>query len=343
MPERPTLHDVARHAGVSTSTVSRVLNNHPHVGGRAREAVTRAMLDLGYQRNEVARSLRTNASLTVGLIVSELRNEVFAAIAQGVERVLVGADRLLVIASSDSDPAREGRVIREFERRGIDGLILTLVDERAQSTMKQLRELRAPVVLLDRDGKGLHADRVLTDHAPGVLEALNDLRAHGHERIGLLSPPNYVRAGREVRAAFASGAENGDLVRMGPLTEQFGHQAANELLSHDEPPTGLVIAGTQVLVGVLTAIGEFGLRVPHDLSIISYDDSAAARFHTPPISTIVRDCEQIGEFAARLVLERIDGRRTGIKKIFVPTVYEPRGSVAVPHARTANRVRSIAR
>jgi LacI family transcriptional regulator len=183
---------------------------------------------------------------------------------------------------------------------------------------------------------------VLTDHAPGVVEAVGDLRAHGHERIGLLSPPTYVRAGREVQAAFASAAGNVDLVRMGPLTERFGYQAASELLSQSEPPTGLVIAGTQVLVGVLTALNEFGLRVPNDLSIISYDDSAAARFHTPPISTLVRDCEQIGEFAARLVLERIDGRRTDLKKVFVPTVYEPRGSVAPPRARVLARARRVA-
>lgn len=335
MKTRPTLHDVARDAGVSKSTVSRVINSHPHVGAQARDSVMQAMQRLGYERNEVARSLRTNATMAVGLLVIELRNEVFAAIAQGVERVLVDADRTLVIAASGGSVEREARAIKEFQRRGIDGLITSLADERARETVDQLGQLRAPIVLLDRDGKGIAADRVLTDQRPGVDDAVADLQRNGHTRIGLISPPEYIRPGRELRAAFTNAAGKDQPQRLGPLTEEFGHDAALSLISAPSRPTALVVAGTQVLVGVLTALEEKGLRVPSDLSLISFDDSAAARFYNPPISTLVRDTERIGELAARLVLERVDGGRTSLKKLFIPTVYEPRRSVAPVGARRA--------
>jgi len=337
MTQRPTLHDVAHEAGVSKSTVSRVINDHPHVGAHARAAVQHAMQKLGYERNELARSLRLNASMSVGLLVSGLRNEVFAAIAQGVENTLVEADRQLLIASSDSDLKREERAIKEFGRRGVDGLIIALVDERSVATRTLLKELHVPIVLLDRDAKGITADRVLTDHRHGLLEAISDLRQYGHEEIGLLSPPVVVRAGREVTRTFLAEAGDERLVRHGPLTEAFGYAAARELLTHDQRPTAIVIAGTQVLAGVLTALEELGLRVPRDLSLISYDDSAAARFHSPPISTLARDCEEIGQIAARLALERIEQRRTDLKKIFVPTVYVPRGSVTSPRSGDRSR------
>lgn len=330
MSPRPTLHDVASHAGVSKSTVSRVINDHPHVGGGARSAVERAMRELGYERNELARSLRTNASMSVGLIVNGLRNEVFAAIAQGVENTLIKADRQLVVASSDSDITREERAIREFQRRGVDGLILTLVDERAGGTLSLLKEMAAPIVLIDRDAKRVRADRVLTDHRQGLRDAIDDLHHHGHSRIGLLSPPIIVRAGREVTDTFIAAGGSRDFVRHGPLIQAFGYAAVRDLLSCEPSATALIVSGTQVLVGVLTALEELHLRVPHDLSLISYDDSAAAKFHTPPISTLARDTEEIGAIAARLVLERIDKRRSELKKVFVPTVYVPRGSVSLP-------------
>src|SRR5581483_10865887 len=157
--------------------------------------------------------------------------------------------------------------------------------------------------------------------------------SHGHERIGLLSPPPSVRAGKEVTSAFLSAVDCEELVCHGPLTQEFGYAAARDLLERAEPPTALVIAGTQVLVGVLTALESLGLRVPRDVSLISYDDSAAAKFHSPPISTLTRDCERIGELAARMVLERIEHRRQDLRKVFVPTVYVRRGSVTRPRTR----------
>jgi LacI family transcriptional regulator len=329
---RPTLRDVAERAGVSKSTVSRVINDDPYVGLQAHRAVTEAMAELGYRRNEVARSLRLSSTGTIGLIVGGLRNEVFAAIAQGIDRVLSDSRRTLLVGSSDGDAERERRVLHEFLRRGVDGLIMSLVDDRARPIRQELRQAGVPTVLLDRDGQGVAADRVLTDHRAGIAAAVADLRGHGHSRVGLLSPPETIRTGREVRAAFSEALGDDRYVRSGPLTDDFGYAASLELLDQEEAPTALVVSGTQVLVGVLSLLQERGRVIPSDLSLVAYDDSAAARFHSPPISALVRDTERIGELAAELVTERLESARTQSKKAVVPTRYEPRGTVVPPRS-----------
>lgn len=326
----PTLRDVAERSGVSKSTVSRVINDDPYVGLEARRAVTQAMAELGYRRNEVARSLRLRSTGTVGLIVASLRNEVFAAIAQGVGRVLTAGERTLLVGNSDGDPEAELRVLHEFLRRGVDGLIISLVNDRTKLARDELRKVQVPTVLLDRDTQGSQADRVLTDHRRGLVAAVADVAGQGHERIGLVGPPETIRPGRETKAAFTEAGGHEQFVRSGPLTEEFGHEASRELLSRDPAPTALVVAGTQVLAGVLSTLAERGLSPPRDLSLVAYDDSAAARFHTPPISALVRDTESIGELAAQLVTERIETGRTQSKKSVVPTRYEPRGTVGPP-------------
>jgi LacI family transcriptional regulator len=326
---RPTLKDVAERAGVSKSTVSRVINDDPYVGLEAHHAVTEAMAALGYRRNEVARSLRLQATGTIGLVVGNLRNEVFAAIAQGADRALSETGRMLLVGSSDGDLAREERVLEALVHRGVDGLIVSLADDQAPSARRVLRGAGVPVVLLDRDAHGVPADRVLSDHRRGITDAVADLRAHGHERIGLLAPPQRIRPGREVVAAFHATVGDDRYVRSGPLSDGFGREAGSELMALAERPSALIVTGIQPLAGVLATLEELHIAVPAQLSLVVYDDSAAARFHTPAISTLVRDPERMGALAGQLVVERIEGRRQP-KKAIVPTQYEPRGSVVAP-------------
>src|SRR5947209_2611832 len=324
----PTLLDVARRAGVSTSTVSRVLNNQPYASSQARAAVETAIAELGYQPNEIARSLRTNNTLTVGLLVIELRNEVFASIAHGAETVLSASNRVLIVGSSRGSIESEAMATGELLRRGVDGLILSLVDERSHLIGEQLGKSNVPVVLVDRDAPSITADRVLTGHRSGVKEAVEDLQRHGHTSIALLAAPTYIRPGREVHAAFTEATGDQRLIKLGPLTADFGYCAMRELMAERNRPTAVLISGTQVLVGVLTALQEMGVQVPRDLSLISYDDSAAARFHNPPISVLARDAALIGKTAAQLLLERIDQSRAELRTVSIPTEYVPRGSVA---------------
>jgi LacI family transcriptional regulator len=331
---RPTLDDVAAQAGVSRSTVSRVINAHAYVADDVRDAVMRAIESIGYVPNESARALRTNRTMTVGLVVTRLRNQVFAAIAQSLDEALQAAGRTLLAGSSADDPEHEAHVISAFLRRGIDGLVLTLTDERSTALRRDLNGAGIPLVLLDRESRGLVADLVLCGHREGLAAAMADLRAHGHERISLLTPPLSIRPGREVHAPFVQLGGDPDLARSGFLTEDFGRTATAELLAADRPPTAIIVSGTEVVVGALEVIRQRELRIPDDISLIGYDDSAVMRLYGPPISSLVRDPTRMGAIAAAMIIERLNGFAGPPRKIMLPTRYVRRESVGpVPRSR----------
>jgi len=338
--ERPTLHDLARATGISKSTVSRALNQHPNVSPQTRRTVLAAAERLNYQANHAARALRTRMTNTVGLVVGSLRNEVWAAVAQGMDQALSATGRTLLVATAGNEREHEIAVTRALLRRNVDGLVVGLTDERSP-VLAALERHGLPTVVIDRDVRRSFADALLTDHEPGLTAALADLEANGHRRIGMLCAPVSVRPGREVASIFSRVCpQSADLVLGGPLNEEFGGHGAADLLSRPSPPTALVAAGTQLLVGALLEIGRRGLTVPRDLSLITYDECAAARVHRPAISVIDRNRELIGETAARLILDRIDGRRSRRTEVTLPSSYVKRGSVAcVPHPGARERAR----
>jgi LacI family transcriptional regulator len=332
---RPTLDDVAARASVSRSTVSRVINAHAYVTDEVRQSVLRAIDEIGYVPNESARALRTNRTMTVGLVVTRLRNQVFAAIAQSLDEALMAAGRTLLAGSSADDPQHEAHVVSAFLRRGVDGLVLTLVDERAAALRRDLVAAGIPLVLLDRDARGLAADQVLCGHHEGISAALTELRGHGHQRISLLTPPLTIRPGREVRASFVQLGGDPALVRSGFLTEEFGREATAELLGLPDPPTALIVSGTEVVVGSLETVRQLGLRIPDDLSLISYDDSPATRLYNPPISSLVRDPTRMGSIAAAMIIERLNGYAGVPRTVMLPTRFVRRGSVGTAVVRRA--------
>lgn len=332
----PTIEDVARAAGLSKSTVSRALNGESGVSRRASAAALEAAADLGYRRNSAATSLRTGASLTVGLVVSSIRNEVFAAMAQGMDGVLYAEGRTLFVATTGGDPLRERRVIQSLLERGVDGVaISSTVDD-----PKCLRDLEAagvPTVLIDREPKSGYGHRLLTDHRPGFEAAVSELHAAGHTLIGLIGPDLGSRPGREARRLFheLTGMAD-DYARSGLLSEELGSIGTVELLSLTPAPTAFIAVGSQVTVGVLAQLGEMGFEVPRDLSLVVYDDSDAGRVHVPPLSTIYRDRELLGRTAARLILDS-SGTPASRLDMTLPNRYLPRESVTPINSERAVR------
>jgi len=323
---RPTLRDVARRAAVSKSTASRVLNDHANVTNDAREAVLKAVAEVGYVPNQSARSLKTNRTLTLGLVVTRIRNEVFAGIAQGMSQGLTELGWTLIVGTSNDRPEQEARLIASLGPR-VDGIAVSVVDERSAETKRVLRGLRIPILLLDREIAGLDADQLVSDHSAGIGASMSDLREHGHDAIGLIAPPTHVRAGREVARVFLDHGGREEMIRTGSLTEEFGQRAATSLLDGSTRPSALIVSGTEVLAGVLGVFRDRRLRVPADISLVAYDESPAARFHDPGINALARDPERIGAMAAELLRRRIDGSQGPPRRTVLPTVYVPRGSV----------------
>lgn len=328
---RSTIRDVARVARVSVSTVSRVLNDHPYVTDETRRRVAEAMDELGYRPDVAARSMRTGATRAIGFVVADFSNPLFSAIAMGADSVLHPLGYSLVLANSVRDPEREAEVIAALRDRRVDGLLLSLADERTDGLHERLSTFRS-VVLLDRDVPSLKCDRVLTDHAAGLRGALDHLLALGHRRVAMIAGTEAQRATRERLKAFREGM--GDLhderlLRAVDPLRDSGHDATRELLELRDRPTALVAAHNQLFAGVLSAVHELALRVPEDLSIVCCEDDHLARLNVPPIDVVSRDMAALGEAAAGLLLARLKGNGPP-REVTLPAHYEIRSSTAAP-------------
>ncbi len=182
----PTIREVAERAGVSVSTVSRVLNEYPFVSEETRRRVLETMQELEYRPDVAARSMRTGTSRAVGLVFSDISNPLFSAMAKGADSVLHAKGYSLVLANSQSDPEREAELLSALRQRRVDGLVIAVADERAPSLAERLSGFPA-CVLVDRNVSGSRADSVCSEHAQGMAEALEHLARLGHRRVALIA------------------------------------------------------------------------------------------------------------------------------------------------------------
>lgn len=331
----PGLKDVAAHAGVSVATVSRVINGGPYVTDAARAKVEASMAAVGYEPHALARSLRTGQTRSVGYLISDIANPLFATIARGIDDALQAAGYTALLANSRGDPAHELTMIRQLLRRRVDGLILSLADETSPELRALLKGLAVPLVLLDREVPGARADRVLVDHAAGVRAAVIHLAERGHRRIALITGPPTTRPGRAIHTAFvAAMAELGLPLdpahcAVGPSDEAFGAAALRGLVAGPARPTATLAGGAQITVGALRAARALELRIPNDLALVAYDDTDVTALFAPAITVVARDIHRIGAEAARLLLERLraDAPAARGRTVVIPTGLVVRGSV----------------
>ena len=299
---RPTIREVARRAGVALSSVSRVLNDHPEVSDSMRGRVLEAIAELGYEPNLVASGLRRGSSRTVGFIVSDLRNPLFASIFTAAQGELSRRGYAAVITTSNSDADRDAEMARV------------------------LRRFEGPIVLLDREVKGLrNASIVATDHGSGMKQATRHLLSLGHQRIALLTGPMQVRPSIQRVVAFREVYEEHDLAYPEDLVlplgfaPRFGELLTVELLRSPSPPTALIAGGNQILTGVLRTFQRRGIKPGQDIALVSCDDVPLTELHTPPITVIDRNVTDIGKAAARLALERLAKPDTSPRRVVLPT------------------------
>ena len=323
----PTMNEVARRAGVALSSVSRVMNGHPDVSPQMRSRVLEAMSELGYERNLLAAGLRRGRSHTIGFIVTDIANPLFAAVLNSAQAALGRRDYSAIVANSNGDPGQEVELARLLRQRRADALVVSLSDEGRPEIVRELLRLDGPVVLLDRQTPELEgrASVVESDHDSGMRRAVRHLLNLGHRRTALLAGPPGVRPTvrriQSCREAFAAAGEEfpGELVRSGSFTPKFGEAAAAELLNLPEPPTAFISGGNRILVGLMRALRRRGLLPGRDISVVSCDDVPLSELYTPPITVINRDMRQMGQAAAELALERIDDPARPPRTIVLPT------------------------
>ena len=336
--KNPTLHDVAREARVSVSTVSRVLNDQPFVRAEVRERVLSASQELGYRPDVAARSMRTGTTGAVGLVVSDISNALFASIARAADSAFQPRGYALMVANSANDAEHEAELITAFRQRRLDGLIIATADECAPGLAERIGSFQA-AVLLDRDVSGSRADAVLSDHATGLAEAIRHLAGLGHRRIALIAGTPAQRGSRVRIQTYCDElaslgiARDDALCRIGESTAADGYRALTDVLALKNPPTAVIAANNQLFAGFFSAIRDLGLRLPDDLSVVACEETELTALHAPPLDVVRRDMDELGRTAAELLLARLDRPNRRSRKVVLPTTFEARGSSAAPRAR----------
>jgi LacI family transcriptional regulator len=337
-----TLHDVAREAGVSVSTVSRALNDQPFVRSEVRERVRTASEALGYRPDVAARSMRTGTTGAVGLVVSDISNPLFASIARAADSALSPRGYALMIANSANDPDHEAELISAFRQRRLDGLIIATANEGAPGLGVRVASFQA-AVLLDREVPGSRSDAVLSDHAAGLREAMRHLAGLGHRRIALIAGTPGQRGSRvriqtyDEELARLRFPRDRALCRAGEMTVADGYRAVGEVLALADPPTAIIAGNNQLFAGLFAAIRDLGLRIPEDLSVVACEETELTMLHNPPLDVVRRDMDELGTTAAELLLERLDAPRRRPRQVVLPTTFEARGSSAAPASRRKAR------
>jgi len=331
-----TIRDVARSAGVSVGTVSRVLNRNETVRADIRARVHQAIETLGYAPNFVAQSMRSRTTQTIGCIIREISIPPLAAFVRAAHDVLHEAGYALVLTNSEGNAERERELLKRLTRRQADGILLGQYSPLTAEFDAFLRTLNVPIVLVDRD-EPVWADSVSADHFHSAKRIADHLLSLGHRRIAIITGPEDLLPARErLRGYRAAHAERGvtidrELVSATSFLSKSGFSFMSGVLGNREPPTAVIAGGIDMLDGVLRAIRAKGLAIPRDISVVGAGDSSLAELHTPPISVSHWDHAEVGRIAAEMLLERISGHAAPEPRhVLLPTEFVFRESTAAP-------------
>jgi LacI family transcriptional regulator len=319
--------DVARHAGVSLKTVSRVVNKAPNVQQELVDRVLAAVDELGFRRNQLASALRSGQQTsTVGLLIEEIANPFYATIAQVAAEVAAGFDSLLIMASSEEDPVREERLLRDLCARRVDGLLVVPAGY-DHSFLRTEVEQGIPVVFLDRPAGGLVADTVLLDNRGGARAGVEHLLGQGHRRIGVLLDSIGVYTMRE-RLAGAQEALDAaglpydeSLVCDGVRDPVTAAQAVARMLDSPDPPTAFFALNNRITVGVVQELWQRNSRA----AVVGFDDFELSHLMPLPLTVIAYDTRQLARQAAELLFARIAKENLWPRTVVLPTTLVRRG------------------
>lgn len=319
-----TIIDVAREAGVSYTTVSRVVNNKEHVRPETRERVLMAMTRLGYVVDQRARSLAGWHSQVIGLLVHDLGTSYIGEIIRGIEAELAPAQYDLLLYTTHRRKTKESVYVTTLTRGMADGLLIVLPRDPG-AYMETLRSSNFPYVLIDHRGTGEETSAVTAANWQGGYTATEYLIKLGHRRIGHITGALDQGCARDRLEGYkAALADHGiafdpGLVQEGDFFQPAGYAGARALLNLSDPPTAIFAANDVMAFGAMEAIRECNLRIPEDISVMGFDDiPEAARVH-PPLTTVQQPLQEMGRLATHMLLERIKDPELAPRRIELPT------------------------
>ncbi|MHB1975118.1 MAG: LacI family DNA-binding transcriptional regulator [Acidimicrobiales bacterium] len=326
-----TIIDVAEAAGVSTATVSRVLNNNPRVDPVMAVRVRRAIADLGYRPSRAARTLRTQQSRVWTLVIPDVRNPFFTEMVRGIEDVAYGAGYALILCNSDEDGTKEHAYLELALAEQVSGIVLAPTHPPV-SSLRDVLAQAVPIVTVDRKLEGYDLDHVVVNNAAGAEQAVEHLLAGGYRRIACINGPLDTTTGWERLVGFRRGLErqgiapDEELIRLADFREAGGRREMEHLLALDEPPDAVLVGNNLMTLGALEAIFQSGLEIPRDIALVGFDDSSWNALARPPLTSIAQPTYELGLETARLLLNRIEGYTGPAREVMLSPVLKVRGS-----------------
>lgn len=305
-----TIKDVAEAAGVSTATVSRLLAGKSNVSPEVRERVLAAVKDLNYRPNRVARTLRSQKSNVIGLIVSDIQNPFFTSVTRAVEDMASKQKLSVFLCNTDENPEKETMYLEHMRDENVAGVILSPTLQTSESFVAALGT-DVPMVVIDRRVRDADVDSVLIDNVDAAYRVIEHLIADGRQRIGGIFGIGSS-TGRERREGYARALKEHDLKATPELVlyvdarADEGYKAACKLLSLSEPPDAIFTSNGLLSLGAYRALRDRKIKVPDEIGFASFDETDWTRLVEPPITVIEQPTYEIGEVAAELLFKRMD-------------------------------------
>ncbi|MFP4661602.1 MAG: LacI family DNA-binding transcriptional regulator [Halanaerobiales bacterium] len=322
-----TIKDIARQANVSTTTVSRVINNYPDVSDKTREKIMKIIKENNYRPNSIARSLSTSKSNAIGIFFTDhfnsgLHHPFFREVIYGLEKAL-GEKGYDIVYFTNRHWGDSFSYLDKCQDRHVDGVALMGV-LRDDPDLSKLLESDLPSVFVDIDIVGKKASYVISDNISGAKKAVYYLHSLGHRRIAMIMGFNTTKTSRERFLGYQEALKeldlpyNPDWIYNGSYSEEGGYQAIEKILNLDSRPTALFCQSDGMAIGAMRAIEDAGYKVPGDFSIIGFDDIEASRYVKPALTTMAQNKERMGSSVAALLINMIEKKGQANSPIVLP-------------------------
>jgi DNA-binding LacI/PurR family transcriptional regulator len=323
-----TIIDVAKRAGVSPSTVSRVIGNHPRISSKTSKKVKDLMEEMGYHPNSTAKSLVSKKSNMLGIILPKSAEELFlnlffSEVIRGIVTQATRGGYDILMSTGATEREEVEAITRMVKGRRVDGVIL-LYSRKHDPLIRFLLDEKCPFVLIGRSEQFPDILSIDNDNVQAAYDVTNHLIAQGHRRIGFVSGPSHLVVSEDRLAGYTKAMQEADL-EMRPewivesdFIQESGYRAMSYIMSLPERPTALMAIDDVVAFGVLRGLNELGLRVPEDISLVSFNNITLSELSNPPISSVDIGIYQLGYTASQTLLHQLGGITDQQKRIIIP-------------------------
>lgn len=311
---RTTITDIAKELGISPSTVSRALNNHPAISERTRKAVVKLARKKNYQPNLLALHLLQKKTNTIGVIVPEITSYFFSSIINGIQDYVNSLGVNMIIGQSNESYEEEKSIVQTFTSINVDGFLISPSSESKRNDhLEMLVDGNIPLVIFDRDCIGIEVDKVFVDEYSGAKQAVEYLIQTGCRRIAHIGGPQTLSTARHRLRAYKDALQKHGLhileeymIEADGFAPEHGIEPSKKLLALPQPPDAIFTINDGVAIGSMYVIKEAGIQIPHEISVIGFDDDPHSSYFKPSLSTVWQPTYEMGMLAARMLMKRIN-------------------------------------